>query len=185
MLCRFQGFGRGLWGGLLCRSERASAVVLSQVLTTKLLERSPQDEIQRAFTLFDLQQTGRITAKELSLIARQLQVCNCSQQQVHIMSSCSTVSSSWQHTSDSKQCSQSSCLCSNTPCTGHRAVHTPAPTLRLQCASQQPVAGCHEWLCTIMGSSLCCHVFTADDPLRSTHYQQHCSLAAGIATQHL
>jgi Ca2+-binding EF-hand superfamily protein len=44
------------------------------VLTTKLLERSPQDEIRRAFALFDLQQTGRITVKELSLIARQLQV---------------------------------------------------------------------------------------------------------------
>jgi Ca2+-binding EF-hand superfamily protein len=45
-----------------------------QVLTSKLLERSPQDEIQRAFTLFDLQQTGRITVQELGLIARQLQV---------------------------------------------------------------------------------------------------------------
>jgi Ca2+-binding EF-hand superfamily protein len=45
------------------------------VLTSKLLERSPQDEVSRAFTLFDLQQTGRITTKELGLIARQLQVC--------------------------------------------------------------------------------------------------------------
>lgn len=45
-----------------------------QVLTTKLLERSPQDELRRAFTLFDLQQSGRITAKDLVLIARQLQV---------------------------------------------------------------------------------------------------------------
>lgn len=47
----------------------------AQVLTSKLLERSPQDEVARAFTLFDLQQTGRITTKELALIARQLQVC--------------------------------------------------------------------------------------------------------------
>lgn len=45
-----------------------------QVLTSKLIERSPQDDIKRAFHLFDLQQSGHITVKELSLIARQLQV---------------------------------------------------------------------------------------------------------------
>jgi centrin-3 len=54
--------------------QRNALSPLLQVLTTKLLERSPQDEIRRAFALFDLQQTGRITVKELSLIARQLQV---------------------------------------------------------------------------------------------------------------
>jgi centrin-3 len=54
--------------------QRIALSPLLQVLTTKLLERSPQDEIRRAFALFDLQQTGRITVKELSLIARQLQV---------------------------------------------------------------------------------------------------------------
>ena len=55
--------------------------VLLQVLSSKLLERSPQDEVKRAFTLFDLQQSGRITAKELALIARQLQVRMQLQQQ--------------------------------------------------------------------------------------------------------
>lgn len=55
-----------------------------EVLTSKLIERSPQDEIRRAFQLFDLQQAGRITAKELALIARQLQ-CDIEPQELHDM----------------------------------------------------------------------------------------------------
>jgi centrin-3 len=56
----------------------------AQVLAAKITERSPQDEVRRAFQLFDLNRTGKITLKELSLIARQLQ-CDIEPQQLHDM----------------------------------------------------------------------------------------------------
>jgi Ca2+-binding EF-hand superfamily protein len=43
-----------------------------QVLTSKITQRGPAGELRRAFRLFDLNRTGKITLKELSLIAKQL-----------------------------------------------------------------------------------------------------------------
>lgn len=43
------------------------------VMSSKLVERAPQDEVRRAFQLFDLNHTGKITLKDLALIAKQLQ----------------------------------------------------------------------------------------------------------------
>jgi len=44
------------------------------VMSSKMVERSPEDELKRAFALFDLGNTGKITVKDLTLIAKQL---NC------------------------------------------------------------------------------------------------------------
>lgn len=44
-----------------------------EVVSSKVVERTPQDELRRAFQLFDLNHTGKITLKELTLIAKQLQ----------------------------------------------------------------------------------------------------------------
>lgn len=53
-------------------------------MTFKLQERSPQDEARRAFQLFDLQQSGRITLRDLQAIARQLQ-CDVEPQELEDM----------------------------------------------------------------------------------------------------
>eukprot|EP00877_Chromochloris_zofingiensis_P013477 jgi/Chrzof1/8383/Cz03g08160.t1 len=44
-----------------------------EVVASKMTERSPNDNIKRAFQLFDLNSTGHITANDLKLIAKQLQ----------------------------------------------------------------------------------------------------------------
>jgi centrin-3 len=45
----------------------------NDLVGSKVTERTPQDEVRRAFQLFDLNHTGKITLKELTLIAKQLQ----------------------------------------------------------------------------------------------------------------
>ncbi|KAF8068438.1 CETN3 [Scenedesmus sp. PABB004] len=44
----------------------------SELLAAKVSERSPHDEVRRAFTLFDVRGAGRITLEDLGAIARQL-----------------------------------------------------------------------------------------------------------------
>lgn len=45
----------------------------SELVSSKVTERTPQDEVRRAFQLFDLTGSGRISLADLSAIARQLQ----------------------------------------------------------------------------------------------------------------
>lgn len=45
-----------------------------EACASKLLERSPQEEVARAFQLFDLGANGHISAADLRVIAKQLQV---------------------------------------------------------------------------------------------------------------
>lgn len=45
----------------------------NEVISSKVVERTPQDELRRAFQLFDLNHTGKITLQDLTLIAKQLQ----------------------------------------------------------------------------------------------------------------
>ncbi|KAF6249419.1 hypothetical protein COO60DRAFT_1706509 [Scenedesmus sp. NREL 46B-D3] len=45
----------------------------NELLCGKVTDRTPQDEVRRAFQLFDLNQSGRITLKDLTLVAKQLQ----------------------------------------------------------------------------------------------------------------
>jgi len=47
--------------------------LFNDLVGSKVTERTPQDEVRRAFQLFDLNHTGKITMKELTLIAKQLQ----------------------------------------------------------------------------------------------------------------